>query len=78
MSFVLTVQASGSTRMPPVPGNQMGTRTLGVQGEADTPHLCCTLERYAFAFHLSAENRHDAPEGRKLIGGICPGDSHPF
>ncbi len=41
-------------------------------------HLCCTSERYAFAFHLSAENHHDAPEGRKLIGSICSGDSHPL
>ena len=41
MSFVLTVQASGPTRMPPVPGNQMGIRTLGVQWGADnkTPSL---------------------------------------
>ena len=39
-------------------------------------HLCCTSERYAFAFHLSARNRHDAPEDRKLIGSICSGDSH--
>lgn len=41
-------------------------------------HLCCTSERYAFAFHLSARNRHDAPEDRKLIGSICSGDSHPL
>ena len=41
-------------------------------------HLCCTLGRYAFAFHLSAGNRHDAPEGRKLIGGICSGERHPL
>ncbi len=41
-------------------------------------HLCCTLGRYAFAFHLSARNRRDAPEGRKLIVGICPGEGHPL
>lgn len=41
-------------------------------------HLCCISGRYAFAFHLSAGNRHDAPEGRKLIGGIYSGDSLPF
>ena len=41
-------------------------------------HLCCTLERYAFGFHLSAGNRHDAPEGRKLIGAFVPGIATPF
>ena len=39
-------------------------------------HLCCASERYAFVFHLSAENRHDAPEGRKLIETICSEDDH--
>lgn len=81
MSYVLTVQASGFTQMPLVPGNQMGIRTLGVQkrgGMTTKLHLCCTSERYAFAFHLSARNRHDAPEDRKLIGSICSGDSHPL
>lgn len=30
-------------------------------------HLYCASEQYAFVFHLSAGNNHDAPEGRKLI-----------
>ena len=39
-------------------------------------HLCCVSERYAFAFHLSPGNNHDAPEGRKLIEAIYSEDSH--
>ena len=46
MSYVLTVQASGFTQMPLVPGNQMGIRTLGVEMQkmelikTDTDVLC--------------------------------------
>ena len=39
-------------------------------------HLCCTSEKYAFVFHLSAGNRHDAPQGRKLIETIYSEDDH--
>ena len=39
-------------------------------------HLCCASERYAFVFHLSAGNCHDAPQGRKLIETIYSEDNH--
>ena len=39
-------------------------------------HLCCASARYAFVFHLSPGNNHDAPEGRKLIDTICSEDNH--
>lgn len=39
-------------------------------------HLCCASERYAFVFHLSPGNNHDAPEGRKLIETICSENNH--
>ncbi len=39
-------------------------------------HLCCASDRYAFVFHLSSGNNHDAPEGRKLIETICSNDKH--
>ena len=39
-------------------------------------HLCCASEQYAFVFHLSAGNNHDAPEGRKLIETICSENQH--
>lgn len=29
--------------------------------------MICATEKFAFKFHLSAGNHHDAPEGRKLI-----------
>ncbi|MDE5885074.1 MAG: hypothetical protein K2H29_08395 [Oscillospiraceae bacterium] len=34
-------------------------------------HLVCTSVRYAFFFSLSSGNRHDAPQGRKLLDTIC-------
>ena len=39
-------------------------------------HLCCASDRYAFVFHLSAGNQHDAPEGRKLIETIRSENNH--
>ena len=39
-------------------------------------HLCCAFDRYAFVFHLSPGNHHDAPEGRKLIETVCSQDNH--
>ncbi len=39
-------------------------------------HLCFASERYAFVFHLSADNNHDAPEGRNLIETICSENQH--
>lgn len=39
-------------------------------------HLCCASNRYAFGFHLSSGNNHDAPEGRKFIETICSDDKH--
>ena len=39
-------------------------------------HLASTTERSAFAFHISAGNRHDAPEGRKLLETIYSDDNH--
>ena len=30
-------------------------------------HAVCASDKFALKFHLSAGNRHDAPEGRKLI-----------
>ena len=39
-------------------------------------HLCCASDRYAFVFHLSPGNHHDAPEGRKLIETIYSEDDH--
>ena len=29
--------------------------------------MVCATEKFVFGFHLSAGNRHDAPEGRKLF-----------
>lgn len=39
-------------------------------------HLCCAFDRYAFVFHLSPGNHHDAPEGRKLIETIYSENDH--
>ena len=39
-------------------------------------HLVCTSARYAFVFSLSAGNRHDAPQGRKLLSEIYSEDKH--
>ena len=33
-------------------------------------HLCSTSDRFALVFHLSAGNKNDAPEGRKLLRSI--------
>ena len=33
-------------------------------------HAVCASDKFALKFHLSAENRHDAPEGRKLIDSL--------
>ena len=39
-------------------------------------HLCCASAKFAFVFHLSPGNNHDAPEGRKLIETIYSEDNH--
>ena len=39
-------------------------------------HLCSSSSKFAFLFHLSAENRNDAPEGRKLIRSMYSQDMH--
>ena len=39
-------------------------------------HLASTSAEFAMIFHLSAGNRHDAPEGRKLIESIYSEDHH--
>ncbi len=33
-------------------------------------HEVCASDKFALKFHLSAANRHDAPEGRKLIESL--------
>ncbi len=33
-------------------------------------HAVCASEKFALKFHLSAGNRHDAPEDRKLIESL--------
>ena len=38
--------------------------------------MCCASERYPFVFHLSTGNKHDAPEGRKIIETIYSDDDH--
>ena len=38
--------------------------------------MCCASERYPFVFHLSPGNKHDAPEGRKIIETIFSDDDH--
>ncbi len=44
-------------------------RVSGVfkRGMTTKLHLCCASEKYAFVFHLYANNRHDVPQGRKTI-----------
>ena len=37
-------------------------------------HLCRASAYYAVDFHLSVDNRYDAPEGRKLIEAISSND----
>ncbi len=39
-------------------------------------HLVCTSAKFSFVFLLSAVNRHDAPQGRKLIETIYSEDKH--
>lgn len=39
-------------------------------------HLTSATERSALAFYLSTGNRHDAPEGRKLLKIIYSKDNH--
>lgn len=38
--------------------------------------MASTTERSALAFHISAGNRHDAPEGRKLLEIIYSENGH--
>ena len=39
-------------------------------------HLASTSAKYALTFHISAGNKHDAPEGRKLLETIYSEDEH--
>lgn len=39
-------------------------------------HLAFTSAKYAMIFRLSAENKHDAPEGRKFIENFYPENDH--
>ena len=39
-------------------------------------HLCSSSSKFAFVFHISAGNRNDAPEGRKLIRSMYSKDKH--
>ena len=39
-------------------------------------HICSSSEKYAFVFCISAGNKNDAPEGRKLIKGIYSENKH--
>lgn len=58
-------------------GNQAASRISDAQKGLTTKiHLASTSAKYAMTFHLSAGNKHDAPEGRKLISSIYSEDSH--
>lgn len=63
--------------MRQVQGNQAASRISDAQKGLTTKiHLASTSAKYAMTFHLSAGNKHDAPEGRKLISSIYSEDSH--
>ena len=39
-------------------------------------HLCSSSSKFAFVFQISAGNKNDAPEGRKLIRKISSKNKH--
>ena len=55
-------------------GKQSIGRTKG--GLTTKIHMCCSSEKYPFIFSISAWNKNDAPEGRKLIDIIYSKDKH--
>ena len=46
------------------------SRLLAKRGLTTKIHAVCVSERFVLKFQLSAGNRHDAPEGRKLIESL--------
>jgi len=38
--------------------------------------VCCSSAKYSFIFSISAGNKNDAPEGRKLLDKILSKDKH--
>ena len=57
-------------------GKQSIGRTKG--GLTTKIHMCCSSEKYPFIFSISAWNKNDAPEGRKLIDIIYSKDKNPL